>query len=77
MSSKLTLLSSLLLSSLLLAISASPSLAENVTVIVRVATAIQETDENLVCATIDWWPKDKCDYSWCPWYNSSILNLVS
>ena len=20
-----------------------------------------------VCATLDWWPRDKCDYKRCPW----------
>lgn len=77
MACKLVGFSFLLFSSLLLTISASLSLADNVTVTVRAVTAIQETDGNLVCATIDWWPKEKCDYGWCPWYNSSIINLVS
>lgn len=79
MASKLVFLSSLIFSYPLLFIGfgASPSLADNVTVTVRAVTAIQETDENLVCATIDWWPREKCDYGWCPWYNSSIINLVS
>ncbi|KAF3323363.1 heparanase-like protein 2 [Carex littledalei] len=75
MACKLVGFSFLLFSCLILAISASPSLADNVTVTVRAITAIQETDGNLVCATIDWWPKEKCDYGWCPWYNSSIINL--
>ncbi|KAJ3697947.1 hypothetical protein LUZ61_001652 [Rhynchospora tenuis] len=66
---------SLLFSFLILAIVVSPGLAEDVTVTVRAVTPIQQTDGNLVCATMDWWPKDKCNYGWCPWYNSSIINL--
>ncbi|XP_057519906.1 heparanase-like protein 1 [Amaranthus tricolor] len=36
---------------------------------------VAETDENYVCATIDWWPHNKCDYNQCPWGYSSIMNL--
>lgn len=36
-----------------------------------------ETGENFICATIDWWPHDKCDYNHCPWGYSSVVNLVS
>lgn len=36
-----------------------------------------ETDDNFVCATIDWWPHDKCNYDHCPWGYSSVTNLVS
>ncbi|KAE9608399.1 putative glycosidase [Lupinus albus] len=34
-----------------------------------------ETGDNFICATIDWWPHDKCDYSHCPWGYSSVVNL--
>ncbi|CAJ1944157.1 unnamed protein product [Sphenostylis stenocarpa] len=37
--------------------------------------AIAETDDNFICATIDWWPHDKCDYNYCPWGDSSAVNL--
>ncbi|KAL2322089.1 hypothetical protein Fmac_026468 [Flemingia macrophylla] len=37
--------------------------------------AIAEIDDNFICATIDWWPHEKCDYNYCPWGNSSLLNL--
>ncbi|KAL9227344.1 hypothetical protein vseg_003041 [Gypsophila vaccaria] len=37
--------------------------------------AIAQTDENYVCATIDWWPHNKCNYDQCPWGYSSIMNL--
>jgi heparanase 1 len=43
---------------------------------VRAVTAISHTDDNFICATLDWWPRDKCNYGMCPWYDSSILNLV-
>ncbi|MED6206042.1 hypothetical protein PIB30_023258 [Stylosanthes scabra] len=39
------------------------------------AQSIADTDENFICATIDWWPQDKCDYNNCPWGNTSIINL--
>ena len=35
-----------------------------------------ETAETFVCATLDWWPPDKCDYGTCSWGNASLLNLV-
>ncbi|KAK7281802.1 hypothetical protein RIF29_10086 [Crotalaria pallida] len=34
-----------------------------------------QVDDNFICATIDWWPHDKCDYSHCPWGYSSVVNL--
>ncbi|KEH31988.1 heparanase-like protein 1 isoform X1 [Medicago truncatula] len=36
---------------------------------------IAENDDNFICATIDWWPQEKCDYNYCPWGSSSVLNL--
>ncbi|KAL7619224.1 hypothetical protein Lser_V15G00543 [Lactuca serriola] len=36
---------------------------------------ISHTDANYICATIDWWPDDKCNYNHCPWGSSSALNL--
>ncbi|KAK3148012.1 hypothetical protein QOZ80_3BG0289510 [Eleusine coracana subsp. coracana] len=48
---------------------------EEATVIVKGSTRIAETDDNYVCATIDWWPPEKCNYNQCPWGQSSILNL--
>jgi len=54
---------------------ASAQQPEEATVIVKGSTRIAETDENYVCATIDWWPPEKCNYNQCPWGQSSILNL--
>ncbi|XP_061358889.1 heparanase-like protein 1 [Gastrolobium bilobum] len=39
------------------------------------AQAKAETGFNFICATIDWWPHDKCDYNHCPWGYSSVVNL--
>uniref|UniRef100_A0A1D1XRU8 Heparanase-like protein 3 n=1 Tax=Anthurium amnicola TaxID=1678845 RepID=A0A1D1XRU8_9ARAE len=37
--------------------------------------AIGTTDDDFVCATLDWWPPEKCDFGWCSWGRSSLLNL--
>jgi heparanase 1 len=37
--------------------------------------AIGETDEDFICATLDWWPPEKCDYGTCSWGHASLLNL--
>ncbi|TYJ16949.1 hypothetical protein E1A91_A09G016500v1, partial [Gossypium mustelinum] len=39
------------------------------------ATSIGETDDNFVCATLDWWPTEKCNYNQCPWGKAGLLNL--
>ncbi|XP_060205002.1 heparanase-like protein 1 [Lycium barbarum] len=36
---------------------------------------IAQTDANYICATIDWWPKEKCNYKQCPWGLASIIHL--
>ncbi|MQL84038.1 hypothetical protein Taro_016540 [Colocasia esculenta] len=51
------------------------SLEEEVTLTVTSGKPIAETDENFICATLDWWPPEKCDFGQCPWGLSSILNL--
>ncbi|XP_008805083.2 heparanase-like protein 2 [Phoenix dactylifera] len=61
--------------SILLFSSFSLGLGDMVTVTVKAVTTIAQTDDNFICATIDWWPKEKCNYNMCPWYNSSIINL--
>lgn len=37
---------------------------------------IATTDDNFVCATMDWWPPDNCDFGTCSWGMASSLNLV-
>lgn len=50
--------------------------AEYVDVRVRGVVSIANTDDNFICATLDWWPTDKCDYGQCPWGKAGIFNLV-
>lgn len=45
-------------------------------IVIQGASRITETDENFVCATLDWWPHDKCNYDNCPWGYSSVINMV-
>lgn len=47
------------------------------TVYINGTTPIGMTDYDFVCATLDWWPPEKCDYGTCSWGNASLLNLVS
>ncbi|KAL9682393.1 hypothetical protein QQ045_014190 [Rhodiola kirilowii] len=37
--------------------------------------SIGRIDEDSICATLDWWPPEKCDYGTCGWGHSSLLNL--
>lgn len=46
-------------------------------VIIDAAAPIAVTDEDFICATLDWWPPEKCDYGTCSWGLASMLNLVS
>ena len=48
----------------------------NGTVFVNGTASIGKTDDNFICATIDWWPPEKCDYGKCSWGRASLLNLV-
>jgi heparanase 1 len=51
--------------------------AEHIKLRVKGVTNIASTDEHFICATLDWWPENKCDYNQCPWGKSGILNLVN
>ncbi|GER49746.1 glucuronidase 3 [Striga asiatica] len=44
-------------------------------ILIKGSRPIAKTDEDFVCATLDWWPPDKCDYGTCSWGLASLLNL--
>ncbi|XP_062027750.1 heparanase-like protein 1 [Rosa rugosa] len=44
-------------------------------VVVDGTVATAQVDNNFVCATLDWWNHEKCDYNHCPWGSASVLNL--
>ncbi|CAN1170085.1 Heparanase-like protein 3 [Linum perenne] len=44
-------------------------------VVVDGRVAIGRTDEDFICATLDWWPPEKCDYGTCAWDHASLINL--
>ncbi|WCJ35879.1 glucuronidase 2 [Euphorbia peplus] len=48
---------------------------KHATIMVDGTATIAETDDNFICATIDWWPHDKCNYDQCPWGYSSVINM--
>jgi len=54
----------------------SSAVEENGTVFVYGRAAVGTIDEDFICATLDWWPPEKCDYGSCSWDHASILNLV-
>ncbi|OAY53643.1 heparanase-like protein 3 [Manihot esculenta] len=45
------------------------------TVFINGTASIGSTDHDFICATLDWWPPDKCDYGTCSWGRASFLNL--
>ncbi|CAK9163528.1 unnamed protein product, partial [Ilex paraguariensis] len=45
------------------------------TVLVDGKSAIGRIDSHFICATLDWWPPEKCDYGTCSWDHASLLNL--
>lgn len=47
----------------------------NATIVVQGGSKIAQTDDHFVCATIDWWPPQKCNYNDCPWHRSTALTL--
>jgi len=46
------------------------------TVAIDDKVVIGTIDDDFVCATLDWWPPEKCDYGRCSWGLASLLNLV-
>ncbi|KAI3440586.1 uncharacterized protein J3R85_003352 [Psidium guajava] len=58
--------------------SLSPGFTQKVahsTLFVDGTNTVAQTDDNFICATLDWWPHDKCDYNICPWGYTSVINL--
>ncbi|KAH0914666.1 hypothetical protein HID58_029112 [Brassica napus] len=53
----------------------SSAVEEKGTVFVYGRAAVGTVDEDFICATLDWWPPQKCDYGTCAWDHASILNL--
>ncbi|GJV14467.1 heparanase-like protein 3 [Tanacetum coccineum] len=51
------------------------SKAENGSVLINGESGIAEIDSNFICATMDWWPPEKCDYGTCSWDHASLLNV--
>ncbi|KAH6797280.1 glucuronidase 2 [Perilla frutescens var. hirtella] len=49
--------------------------SEDARLVINTSSTVAETDASYICATIDWWPQDKCNYNRCPWGSSSVLNL--
>ncbi|CAI9092664.1 OLC1v1027974C1 [Oldenlandia corymbosa var. corymbosa] len=45
------------------------------TLVIDGSVSIATPDDNFICATLDWWPPQKCDYGTCSWGNASLLNL--
>ncbi|XP_024984271.1 heparanase-like protein 3 [Cynara cardunculus var. scolymus] len=45
------------------------------TVNVNGTASIGFVDEDFICATLDWWPREKCDYGNCSWGQTSLINL--
>ncbi|KAK6912599.1 Glycoside hydrolase, family 79 [Dillenia turbinata] len=56
-------------------VSQSTAASTDGTVFVNTTVPIASTDEDFICATIDWWPPEKCDYGTCAWDQASLLNL--
>lgn len=46
-------------------------------VFINGSSSIGRIDDDFICATMDWWPPEKCDYGTCSWGRASMLNLVS
>ncbi|XWS73004.1 hypothetical protein CRYUN_Cryun02cG0088600 [Craigia yunnanensis] len=45
------------------------------TVFINGKAPIGTIDNDFICATLDWWPPEKCDYGTCSWGLAGLLNL--
>ncbi|XVF48006.1 hypothetical protein PTKIN_Ptkin03bG0155600 [Pterospermum kingtungense] len=45
------------------------------TVFIDGKAPIGTIDNDFICATLDWWPPEKCDYGTCSWGLAGLLNL--
>ena len=45
------------------------------TVFIDWKSPIGTIDDDFICATLDWWPPEKCDYGTCSWGLAGLLNL--
>ncbi|KAI6680248.1 hypothetical protein NL676_034129 [Syzygium grande] len=45
------------------------------TVFINGTASIAKTDDDYICATLDWWPPEKCDYGTCSWGRATLLTL--
>ena len=46
------------------------------TVFIDGKAPIGTIDNDFICATLDWWPPEKCDFGTCSWGLAGLLNLV-
>ncbi|GAB2242054.1 hypothetical protein Droror1_Dr00018829 [Drosera rotundifolia] len=60
---------------IVVSVSACQAAEKHVLVTIRTAAAIAETDDNFICATLDWWPPNKCNYGQCPWGHAGLEKL--
>ncbi|XP_030548366.1 heparanase-like protein 3 [Rhodamnia argentea] len=45
------------------------------TLLINGTASVAKTDDDYICATLDWWPTDKCDYGTCSWGRATLLTL--
>ncbi|ONK75774.1 uncharacterized protein A4U43_C03F20410 [Asparagus officinalis] len=47
----------------------------DVAIVINGSGTIASNNDDFVCATLDWWPSEKCNYNQCPWGGASVLNM--